>query len=96
MGEVEPRELRRGSSGNRPHGGPISALALPLSGQVWASPLPGISPGVSPLPGVSPEEGELCATAALKHVRAHRVQPQQRGALVPQMGSHITASCCTQ
>lgn len=34
MGEVEPRELRRGSSGNRPHGGLISFLALPLSGQV--------------------------------------------------------------
>lgn len=36
MAEVEARELRRGSSGNRPHGGAISFLALPLPGQVRA------------------------------------------------------------
>ena len=37
--EVECRELRRGSSGNRPHAGPISFLTLPLSGQVVRPPM---------------------------------------------------------
>lgn len=47
MGEVEARELRRGNSGNRPHGGPITALALPLSGQVHIS-LHGEHPATMP------------------------------------------------
>lgn len=34
MAEVECRELRRGNSGNRPHAGAITFLALPMSGQV--------------------------------------------------------------